>query len=80
MELIASRQAAWQGLPGGEEAAAPPSMEAASSPTAEGDAEEDEVAAVSRAAERALQELDAAIAQSMDLAESSDDPGSAQVC
>ena len=78
MELIAARQAARQGLHGGEEAqAAPPSAEAACSPTAGGDAEE--VTAVAKAAERALQELDAAIARSLELAESSDDPASAQV-
>ena len=57
-----------------------PTTEAAISPTGKGNAEEDEVAAVSRAAERALQELDAAIARSMELSESSDDPSSAQVC
>lgn len=74
VELIAARQAARQSLPACD--AVPERAAGITSPT--GDTV-DEVTVMAMAAERALRELDAAIARSMELAESSDDPTSAQV-
>ena len=75
VELIAARQAARQSLPACD--AVPERAAGATSPTL--DTAVDEVTVMAMAAELALRELDAAIARSMELAESSDDPTSAQV-